>query len=138
VILLVNVASKCGLTPQYKQLEALHEKYGSDGLVILGVPSNDFGRQEPGTPEQIRSFCDKNYGVKFDLLEKVPVNGEEAAPLYKFLTSKETNPKFAGPIRWNFTKFLISRDGQVVARFEPPVKPDSPPVVKAIEKELKK
>ena len=135
---MVNVASKCGLTPQYKQLEALHEKYGSEGLVILGVPSNDFGRQQPGTPEQIRQFCDKNYGVKFDLLEKVSVNGDESAPLYKFPTSKETNPKFAGKIQWNFTKFLISRDGQVVNRFGPRVKPDAGPVLKAIESELAK
>ncbi len=136
VILIVNVASRCGFTPQYTGLEALHEKYGPEGLVVLGVPSNDFGRQEPGTSEQIASFCKKNYGVQFDMLSKVPVKGPEQVPLYKYLTSSETNPHFAGPIRWNFTKFLISRNGEVVARFEPPVKPESAQVTKAIETEL--
>jgi glutathione peroxidase len=138
VILLVNVASKCGFTPQYKGLEALHEKYAKDGLVVLGVPANDFGRQEPGTNEQISHFCQKNYAVKFDMLAKVPVTGPDQTPLYKFLTSKETNPRFGGPIHWNFTKFLISRQGEVVARYEPPVKPESATVTKAIETELAK
>jgi len=138
VILIVNVASKCGYTPQYKGLEALHDKYAGEGLVVLGVPSNDFGRQEPGTIEQIAQFCESKYGVKFDMLEKVSVKGEEQAPLYKYLTSKETDPQFAGPIEWNFTKFLIGRNGAIVNRFKSAVKPESPAVTKAIEAELAK
>jgi glutathione peroxidase len=138
VVLIVNVASKCGYTPQYKALEALHEKYAKDGLVILGVPANDFGKQEPGTNEEIAQFCQSKYDVKFDMLGKVVVKGEGQAPLYKFLTDKETDPKFAGDIQWNFTKFLISRDGEIVNRFEPKVKPDSDEAIKAIEAELAK
>jgi len=138
VVLLVNVASKCGLTPQYEQLEAIHEKYGKQGLAIVGVPCNQFAKQEPGTSAEITEFCTKNYGVKFDLLGKVDVNGKEAAPLYKYLTSKESNPDFAGNITWNFEKFLFNRDGKVVARFSPKIKPDAPEVVKAIEAELAK
>lgn len=137
VVLLVNVASKCGNTPQYEQLESLHEKYGKQGLAIVGVPCNQFGKQEPGTSDEIAEFCKKNYGVKFDMLGKVDVNGENAAPLYKFLTSKETNPEHAGRVTWNFEKFLFNRDGEVVARFAPKTKPDAPEVVEAIEKELK-
>jgi glutathione peroxidase len=138
VVLVVNVASKCGLTPQYEQLEALHEKYGKDGLVILGVPANDFGKQEPGTNEEISKFCKAKYNVEFDMLSKVVVKGKDQCPLYKFLTSKETNPDFAGEIGWNFTKFLISREGKVVGRFEPKVKPDAEEVTDAITKELEK
>jgi glutathione peroxidase len=136
VVLLVNVASKCGLTPQYEQLQAMHEKYSDEGLAIVGVPCNQFGEQEPGTPEEIAQFCAENYGVEFDLLGKVDVNGPNAAPLYKHLTSKETNPELSGKITWNFEKFLFNRDGQLVARFSPKVKPDSPEVIAAIEKEL--
>src|SRR3954465_6753459 len=138
VVLLVNVASKCGNTPQYKPLEALHEKYGKEGLAIVGVPCNQFHAQEPGSAKDIAEFCEKNYGVKFDMMAKVDVNGEKAAPLYKQLTSKETDPKFPGKITWNFEKFLFNRDGKVVARFAPKVQPDSPEVVGAIEKELAK
>jgi len=138
VVLLVNVASKCGNTPQYKPLEALHEKYGKDGLAIVGVPCNQFGKQEPGSAKDITEFCEKNYGVKFDMLSKVDVNGDNAAPLYKQLTSKETDPKFAGKINWNFEKFLFNRNGKVVARFAPKTQPDSPEVIAAIEKELAK
>ncbi len=138
VVLLVNVASKCGNTPQYKPLEALHEKYGKDGLAIVGVPCNQFHGQEPGSAKDIAEFCEKNYGVKFDMMSKVDVNGEHATPLYKYLTSKDSDPKFSGKITWNFEKFLFNRDGQVVARFAPKVKPDSPQVVEAIEKELAK
>lgn len=138
VVLLVNVASKCGNTPQYKPLEALHEKYGKEGLAVVGVPCNQFGKQEPGTSEEIAEFCEKNYGVKFDMLGKVDVNGENAAPLYKTLTDKKTDPKFGGKIPWNFEKFLFNRDGQVVARFAHKTQPDSPEVVKAIEAELAK
>jgi glutathione peroxidase len=117
VVLFVNVASKCGYTPQYKDLQALHEAFAKDGLAVVGVPSNDFGRQEPGTDAEIATFCKTEYGVSFDMLSKVVVKGQGQCPLYKYLTSKETNPKFAGPIRWNFEKFLVGRDGQVVARY---------------------
>ncbi len=136
VVLFVNVASKCGYTPQYKGLEQLHEKYAGEGLVVVGVPCNDFGKQEPGTEEQIAKFCKDTYDVKFDLLSKVSVKGEDKAPLYKFLTEKETNPKFSGEIKWNFTKFLIGRNGEIVGRFEPKVKPEE--MTEAIESELKK
>jgi glutathione peroxidase len=136
VILIVNTASQCGFTPQYKGLEALHEKYADQGLVVLGVPSNDFGAQEPGSSAEIAEFCQKNYGVKFDMLSKVPVKGNDQVPLYKYLTSKETDPQFSGPIKWNFTKFLINRQGEIVARFEPNVKPESEKVTQAIEAEL--
>jgi glutathione peroxidase len=138
VVLMVNVASQCGATPQYEPLEALNKKYKDQGLVVLGFPCNQFGAQEPGTAEEIREFCTDNYGVTFDLFEKVDVNGEQAAPLYKFLTAKETNPKFAGKIGWNFEKFLIGRDGQVAGRFKTGISPDQPEVVEAIETELKK
>lgn len=138
VVLMVNVASKCGLTPQYEQLEALHEKYADQGLAILGFPANEFGKQEPGTDAEIAEFCSDNYGVKFDMFSKVVVKGDGQCPLYEFLTSKETNPKFAGPIKWNFEKFLIGRNGEVIARFAPPVTPDSDDVVAAIEAELEK
>lgn len=138
VVLIVNVASKCGLTPQYKQLQALHEEYAEEGLAIVGVPCNQFGGQEPGSAEDIAAFCEENYGVEFDLLEKVNVKSDEddQCPLYKFLTSEETNPDFAGNITWNFEKFLIDRDGNVVARFKPRTKPDDPKLVKAIRTEL--
>jgi len=136
VVLIVNVASQCGLTPQYAELQELHEKYGRQGLVILGFPANDFGRQEPGTNEEVKSFCTSRFGVTFDMFAKVCVKGEECCDLYKYLTGKETNPRFAGDIRWNFTKFLVGRDGQVIARFEPPVKPSSKEVTEAVEKAL--
>jgi glutathione peroxidase len=136
VVLLVNVASKCGLTGQYEQLQALHKKYARQGLAVVGVPCNQFLKQEPGTAKQIREFCSNNYGVQFDLLAKVDVNGESACGLYRYLTGKETNAPYAGPIRWNFEKFLISRSGNVVARFHPKVKPDDDKVIAAIEREL--
>jgi glutathione peroxidase len=142
VVLMVNVASRCGLTPQYEQLEALHEKYAEKGLAVLGFPANEFGSQEPGTDFEIASFCKDNYDVKFDMFSKVVVkptkDGPEPCPLYKFLTSKETDPKFAGEITWNFEKFLIGRNGEIVARFPPRTKPDSEEVTKAIEAELAK
>jgi len=138
VVLIVNVASQCGYTPQYKGLQALHEKYAKDGLVVLGVPANDFGRQEPGSNEEIATFCGKNYGVRFDMLSKVVVKGPDKVPLYKYLTEKETDPKYAGEVKWNFTKFLIDRKGDIVARFEPAVKPESAEVARAIEAALKK
>jgi glutathione peroxidase len=140
VVMIVNVASECGYTKQYKALQQLHDKYADKGLVIVGVPANDFGAQEPGTDAQIADFCKKNYDVKFVMLSKVPSVeiGDKQAPLYKHLTSKDTNPKFGGKIEWNFTKFLIGRNGTIVARFEPGVKPESAPVTKAIEAELEK
>lgn len=136
VVLLVNVASKCGLTPQYKALQALHDKYAEQGLAIVGVPCNQFNGQEPGTPAEIAAFCSANYGVEFDLLEKVEVNGDGACPLYKQLTSPETNPDSPGPIGWNFEKFLFNRNGELVARFSPRTTPDSPEVIEAIETQL--
>jgi glutathione peroxidase len=136
VVLVVNVASKCGLTPQYKQLEALHEKYAGKGLAVLGFPCNQFGQQEPGTAGQIREFCSKNYGVQFDMFAKVNVNGDEACDLYKHLKSLNTKPKGPGEIGWNFEKFLLNRRGDVIARFEPRTKPDAPDVVQAIEAAL--
>jgi glutathione peroxidase len=138
VVLIVNVASKCGNTPQYKGLQELYEKYGKDGFVILGVPANNFGKQEPGTNEEIAEFCSSKYHVTFPMLAKVSVKGEDKCPLYQFLTSKETNPKFGDEIPWNFEKFLIGRNGEVVQRFNHRVKPETEKVVKAIEAELKK
>jgi len=138
VVLIVNTASKCGNTPQYTPLEALNEKYGAQGLVVLGFPCNQFKSQEPGTDEEISAFCTIKYGVKFDMFSKIDVNGPTQCPLYKFLTSPETDKPFAGPITWNFEKFLIARDGTVVARFKPKTKPDSSEVVSAIEAELAK
>jgi len=134
VILLVNVASKCGNTPQYAGLQALYEKYKEKGFVIIGVPSNDFAGQEPGTPEEIKAFCTKNYGVTFPLMAKVHVRGKDKCVLYAALTGG--GAPFPGEIKWNFGKFLIDRNGQVIKRFEPSVKPESPEVVEAIEAAL--
>lgn len=136
VVLLVNVASRCGLTPQYKALQALYEKYKDRGLVVVGVPCNQFNGQEPGTAAEIAAFCSTNYGVTFDLLEKVEVNGDGACPLYKQLTSEEAHARFPGPIRWNFEKFVFSRRGEPIARFEPRTAPDAPEVIEVIEAAL--
>lgn len=138
VVLIVNVASKCGLTKQYKELQKLHEDYAEQGLSILGFPANNFGKQEPGSNEQILEFCEENYGVEFDMFQKISVKGDDKAPLYQFLTSKETNPKFAGDIRWNFDKFLVNRQGEVIARFAPRDKPTAEKVLKIIKAELAK
>ena len=138
VVLIVNVASKCGLTPQYEQLQALHKKYAKQGLAVVGFPCNQFLGQEPGTAEEIQEFCRVNYGVQFDLFGKIEVNGDGACPLYKYLTSLDTKPKGPGRIAWNFEKFLIGRNGEVVARFAPKTKPDDPEVIQAIETELSK
>ncbi|MGA3204184.1 MAG: glutathione peroxidase [Bryobacteraceae bacterium] len=137
VMLIVNVASKCGFTPQYEGLEAVYEKYKDQGFVIVGFPANNFMAQEPGTNEEIKTFCSTKYNVKFPLYAKISVKGEDKAPLYQFLTDAGANPKTGGEIKWNFTKFLVDRDGKVVARFESAVKPDSPDVIAAIEKALK-
>jgi glutathione peroxidase len=136
VVLIVNVASKCGYTPQYKQLQALHEKFADKGLTILGFPANDFGKQEPGTNEEIASFCAKNYGVEFDMFAKVAVTGDDKCALYEFLTSEKTDPDHAGEVKWNFEKFLIGRNGEIVNRFRSKVEPSSEEMVKAIETEL--
>ncbi|MCU0877322.1 MAG: glutathione peroxidase [Pirellulaceae bacterium] len=138
VLLVVNVASKCGLTPQYEELEALHEKLSDKGLVVMGFPCNQFGKQEPGTDAQIAEFCEATYKVKFPMFSKVDVNGAEAAPLYKYLTSVETKPKDKGDITWNFEKFVIGKNGEVVARFAPRTAPDSKEVMAVIEAELAK
>ena len=136
VIMVVNVASKCGLTPQYEGLQKLYDTYGERGLVILGFPANNFGNQEPGTNEEIQGFCTKNYGVTFPMFSKISVKGDDIHPLYTFLTSEKTNPGFAGEIGWNFNKFLIDRTGKVIHRFEPKVKPESDEVIQTIEKAL--
>jgi glutathione peroxidase len=137
VVLLVNVASKCGFTPQYAGLEALYEKYKDRGLVIVGVPANNFMQQEPGTNEEIKKFCSNKYNVTFPMMSKVSVKGDDKAPLYSFLTDQSTDPKFAGDIKWNFTKFLFDRNGNPIARFEPATTPDSPEVITAVEAALK-
>lgn len=138
VVLIVNTASKCGLTKQYAELQSLYEKYKDQNFVILGFPCNDFNGQEPGSESDIKAFCTQNYGVTFDMFSKVAVKGEGRSPLYEFLISPQTNEKFAGEIKWNFTKFLVDREGKVVARFEPKVKPSDASVMAAIEGELAK
>ena len=137
VLLIVNTASRCGFTRQYTDLEKLHEKYAKEGLAVLGFPCNQFGRQEPGSPQQIRDFCTSKYKVSFDLFEKIDVNGKHRAPIYKWLTSPEATPADPGPVGWNFEKFLIGRDGQVIARFRSVVSPSDPKVAAAIETALK-
>ncbi len=137
VMLIVNVASKCGFTPQYEGLEALYEKYKDRGLVIVGFPANNFMAQEPGTNEEIKTFCSTKYNVKFPLYSKISVKGEDKAPLYRFLTDTNANPKTGGEIKWNFTKFLVDRKGKVIARFESAVKPESSELTTAIENALK-
>ena len=136
VVLLVNVASRCGFTPQYTALESVYEKYKDRGLVIVGVPANNFMGQEPGTDQEIKTFCSAKYNVTFPMMHKLSVKGEDKTPLYQYLTSKTEDPKFGGEIQWNFTKFLFDRNGNPVARFEPKVTPDSPEVVAAIESAL--
>jgi glutathione peroxidase len=136
VVLIVNVASRCGYTPQYSALEAVYEKYKSQGFVILGFPANNFGAQEPGTNEEIKTFCSRKYNVSFPMYSKISVKGDDQAPLYAYLT-KETGTGIAGDIKWNFTKFLVDRNGNVVQRFEPAITPDSKDVTEAIEKQLK-
>jgi glutathione peroxidase len=138
VVLIVNVASKCGFTPQYTALESLYEKYKDKGFVIVGVPANNFMSQEPGTNEEIKKFCSNKYNVTFPMMSKVSVKGDDKAPLYTFLTDKSSDPQFGGDIKWNFTKFLFDRSGKPVARFEPATTPDSPQVIAAVEAALAK
>ena len=136
VVLMVNVASKCGYTPQYSALESVYEKYKDQGFVILGFPANNFGAQEPGTNEEIKTFCTRKYNVSFPMYAKISVKGSDQDPLYTYLT-KETGSGISGEIKWNFTKFLVDRKGNVIQRFEPEVKPDSKALTEAIEKQLR-
>jgi glutathione peroxidase len=136
VLLVVNTASKCGLTPQYQSLESVYEKFKGQGFEVLAFPANEFGGQEPGSNAEIKTFCETKYSVSFPIFSKIVVKGEGIHPFYEYLTSKKTDPKFAGDISWNFAKFLINRKGEVIARFDPRVKPDSPEVLKAIEAAL--
>jgi len=136
VVLLVNVASRCGFTPQYSTLESSYEKYKDRGFVIVGIPANNFGGQEPGTNEEIKTFCTAKYHVTFPMMAKVSVKGSDITPLYQFLTDKSLHPDTGGDIGWNFTKFLVGPDGKVIARFDSKVEPDSPEMTSAIEKAL--
>jgi glutathione peroxidase len=135
VVLVVNVASQCGYTPQYSALEATYEKYKDQGFVILGFPANNFGAQEPGTNEEIKTYCTRKYSVTFPMYAKISVKGADQSPLYAYLT-KDTGPGVKGEIKWNFTKFLVDRNGNVVQRFEPEVTPDSKEVIAALQKQL--
>ena len=130
VLLLVNVASKCGYTPQYAGLESLYERYKDKGLVVVGIPANNFGGQEPGSNEEIKSFCTRNYNVTFPMMSKVSVKGDDKTPLYQYLTQN------AGEVKWNFTKFLVGKDGRVITKFDSAVKPDAPELTAAVEKAL--
>jgi glutathione peroxidase len=136
VLLVVNVASKCGLTPQYTGLEALQKRYEDKGFTVVGFPSNQFMGQEPGSPTEIAEFCSTTYGVSFPLSEKIDVNGEHRHPVYEALTKHADSSGHDGDIRWNFEKFLVDRDGNVVGRFGPQVEPESDEVVGAIEAAL--
>lgn len=135
-LLIVNVASKCGLTPQYASLERLHERYADRGFSVVGVPSNNFGNQEPGTAEEIRTFCSTTYGVTFPMLAKTDVNGADRHPLYVELTATEDAEGKAGDVMWNFEKFLVGADGKILSRFRPTVTPDDPVLVEAVEAAL--
>ncbi len=138
VLMIVNVASKCGLTSQYDDLVTIHKQYRDKGFEILGFPANDFLGQEPGTNKEIKTFCRLNYDVEFKMFSKISVKGKDIAPLYKQLTSKQENGSFGGKIRWNFDKFIIGKNGKVAARFAPTTKPTSEKIIAAIEKELSK
>lgn len=133
-MLIVNVASQCGYTPQYSGLESLYEKYKGQGFVVIGFPANNFGGQEPGSNEEIKTFCNRKYNVTFPMYSKISVKGGDQSPLYKYLLKED--PTHSGDIKWNFTKFLVDRDGKVIQRFEPAVTPEDPQMVSAIEKAL--
>jgi glutathione peroxidase len=132
VILIVNVASKCGFTPQYNGLQELYQEFKDEGFFILGFPANNFLSQEPGTNSEIKQFCSLNYNVSFPMFSKISVKGNDMSPLYEFLTDKETNPEFSGKIKWNFTKFLVDRTGNIIDRFSPMTRPDSKKVKRRI------
>jgi glutathione peroxidase len=136
VLLVVNVASRCGNTPQYADLEALYSRFKDRGFTILGFPANNFGGQEPGSNSEIKEFCSTTYGVTFDMFSKISVKGDDQHPLYAYLTSGESNPKTKGEVTWNFQKYLISRSGEVIDVFAPKVKPLSKTLVEAIEAAL--
>jgi glutathione peroxidase len=136
VVLIVNVASKCGFTPQYTALEKLYMDHKDQGFVIIGFPANNFHSQEPGTDDEIKQFCSSKYSVTFPLMSKISVKGDDKAPLYKFLTEDPTAGDFKGEITWNFNKFLIDRNGNVIARFASPTKPSDPTLVAAVEQAL--
>jgi glutathione peroxidase len=136
VLLIVNTASRCGFTSQYEGLQSLYETYKGQGLVVLGFPSNDFLGQEPGSDEEIKEFCSLNYNVSFPMYSKITVKGKNIHPLYEYLTSKQTNPEFAGKITWNFNKFLINREGRIIGRYASKVKPQDARIVEAIEAAL--
>src|SRR5262249_34293495 len=136
VLLVVNVASKCGLTPQYEALEAMYEKYKDKGFKVLGFPANEFGKQEPGTDSEIKQFCTSKYNVTFPMFSKIVVKGDGIHPLYQYLTAVEGPHVKPGPIGWNFAKFLVDRKGNVIARFDPKTTPDSDEVTKAVEHAL--
>lgn len=138
VVLIVNTASKCGYTPQYKGLQAIYEKYKDKGFKVIGFPTNDFGGQEPGSNEEIKEFCTLKYKVSFPMFAKITVKGEDKHPLYKFLTDKEIHPETGGEITWNFNKFLANGDGEIVARFSSKDDPESEAVTSEIEKQLSK
>jgi len=135
-MLVVNVASECGLTPQYEGLQRLHERFAGRGFAVVGFPCNQFGAQEPGTPEQIQEFCSVNYGVSFPMFEKIEVNGPHRHPLYAELTAVPDASGEAGDIQWNFEKFLVGPDGTIIARFRPVTEPEDPEIVSAIEANL--
>ncbi|WP_029135757.1 glutathione peroxidase [Nakamurella lactea] len=137
-LLLVNVASKCGLTPQYEGLEALQNAYQGKGLTVIGFPCNQFGGQEPGTAEEIATFCSATYGVTFPMMQKIDVNGPDRHPLYRILTGTPDAEGEAGDVRWNFEKFLVDPSGEVVARFRPATEPDAPELISAIEASLER
>jgi glutathione peroxidase len=136
VVMMVNVASQCGNTRQYAALEEMYERYKDKGLVILGFPANNFGGQEPGSDEEIQKFCTSKYNVSFPMMSKISVKGADKAPLYAWLTGDATNPDFAGDVTWNFGKFLVDRNGNVMARFDPRTTPTDPKLVEAVEKAL--
>jgi glutathione peroxidase len=135
-LLVVNVASRCGLTPHYAGLQRLYESYAARGLEVLGFPCNQFGAQEPGTEEQVKEFCTRNYGVTFPMFSKIEVNGAGRHPLYGWLASEQAAPEGAGDVKWNFTKFLVDRSGKLAARFGPRTEPEAPELVAAVEKAL--
>ncbi|QYO68559.1 glutathione peroxidase [Leptolyngbya sp. 7M] len=136
VAMIVNVASRCGLTPQYEGLQRIYEKYKDRGFVILGFPANNFLGQEPGTEAEIKEFCTLNYKVSFPMFAKISVKGSDQHPFYQFLTHKDTNPGFDGDISWNFEKFLADRNGKIIARFSPRTLPDAPEVIEKVEAAL--
>jgi glutathione peroxidase len=137
VLMIVNVASRCGYTPQYAGLQTLYLHHKDQGFVIIGIPSDDFGEGEPGSNPEIKQFCRRKYDVTFPMMSKVFVTGNNAIPLYQYLTDKDQNPKTGGDLQWNFTKFLIGRDGKILARFEPNVAPEDPALVTAVENALR-